>query len=1347
MSFFNNFKKIFNLGGSVNSGEIKRRRVYHNIKFNENPKEYWEIVGELGDGAFGKVYKAKHKENGTLSAAKICELKGEDDLDDFTVEIDILTEFKHPNIVSLQEAFFYEGDLWMLIEFCEGGALDTIMMDLEKPLTEQQIRYVCREVCIGLDFLHKNKVIHRDLKAGNILLTLDGGVKLADFGVSAKNQSDLQKRDSFIGTPYWMAPEVVLCETLRDIPYDSKADIWSLGITLIEMAQMEPPHHEATPMRVLLKIQKSDPPKLDRPSKWSKEFNDFLATCLVKDPQQRLSAEDLLKHPFIANAVDRKPLIELITEYKAEVFEELTEDSDYLSDVSSRSSLYRESQISIDSEALELISTLSEVEEGSEEIVDTKKENFVEEQQNFGKEQEERKTTDNVIEDKVSYEELEKSKDKNEPIEQLFEQHSVKSSEANSTTEPQYQLIGVSQNKDTSKELLEITVNQPSFEKKDEVPYAEKKNGVPWTELIVLNEQKPAQQEVVVVTSSGIAACGSTVTSSFPEAIRAIPADQVKNGEVVIVSSSSLYDDQTGYQSLDDDEENGEDYEQESTAEAINLLIDEAIKEQDEDFDRKHCQSWKEVNHEVTISSSHSFLEVGEEIDRQSANSSVSCDTSHVSIVTVGDTEQVKDSSVALEGSTLESTDVDVLEFKAGKWAIREEELWNSEKTKKNVLVIKQEDLTSKDMTAKNKTEVVVINSINSEHLVSEGQIVEPSELKPNIRMVETEREDSNGMFDEGKSADKVSIKTSISNASYEDKPKIKVNLNLKKSSSSPPSSPVFPSSSEIKQKLPASAPNTAPSTPAENERLIRRSISATTNNTLSHKKEVSDTESVSTLGSTGSHGSGDSNDKENREKEENQTVLRKKKDQEQNNNVSNIIKKAKTAKRTASAQRKTLKRTRKFMIDGVVMTTTQSKVIYGEEDSFKDDHYLRKQEMRELKMLQKQETKQFQDLAMKAQFLTEQQEKKIEQEMAVLIRNYDADLEVHNRQQKQIVERAEQQQESELKVASKKIRSEQERELKLFRESMRNEAKLLKQEVELLPKDKRKDIFRVRKEELDREHAERERQFLEKLNENHEMSMKRLLDCHREKIALVETQFLQQKQQLLRAREAAVWELEERHLHEKYQLAKKQLKDIFFLQRHQMVIRHEKELDQIQRMNLHKEEDLLKRQAYEKKQLPKRIRQEMKTRELMFRESLRISMPPYSESPNGERTKIRKFQEGEKKRYKAEQERQEHKHRRQFEELKASCESAINELEQLQNEKRKMLMEHETTKVKQLDEQHNNKLKEWKVNLKLRKQELEVEFSKQKEEQEQFYRNFAFTDCEFTVGSESTFNPTINLK
>lgn len=216
----------------------------------------------------------------------------------------------------------------MLIEYCDGGALDSIMNELGKPLTEPQIAYVCKHMTAGLDFLHKNRIIHRDLKAGNVLLTMEGGVKLADFGVSAQNKHTMQKHDTFIGTPYWMAPELVLCETFRDNPYDYKVDIWSLGISLIEFAQMEPPNSEMSPMRVLLKIQKSEPPKLDQPSRWSREFNEFLTRILVKDPTQRPDCELLLTAPFIVGELDAKPIRDLLLEYRAEVVEEEVVDEE-----------------------------------------------------------------------------------------------------------------------------------------------------------------------------------------------------------------------------------------------------------------------------------------------------------------------------------------------------------------------------------------------------------------------------------------------------------------------------------------------------------------------------------------------------------------------------------------------------------------------------------------------------------------------------------------------------------------------------------------------------------------------------------------------------------------------------------------------------------------------------------------------------------------------------------------------------------------------------------------------------------------------------------------------------------
>ncbi|KAH0629708.1 hypothetical protein JD844_011996 [Phrynosoma platyrhinos] len=216
--------------------------------------------------------------------------------------------------------------LQIMIEFCPGGAVDATMLELDRGLTEPQIQVVCRQMLEALNYLHSKKIIHRDLKAGNVLLTLDGDIKLADFGVSAKNMKTFQKRDSFIGTPYWMAPEVVMCETMKDTPYDYKADIWSLGITLIEMAEIEPPHHELNPMRVLLKIAKSDPPTLSYPSKWSPGFKDFLKIALDKNPETRPSAAQLLEHPFVSKVTSNRALRELVAEAKAEVMEEIEDN-------------------------------------------------------------------------------------------------------------------------------------------------------------------------------------------------------------------------------------------------------------------------------------------------------------------------------------------------------------------------------------------------------------------------------------------------------------------------------------------------------------------------------------------------------------------------------------------------------------------------------------------------------------------------------------------------------------------------------------------------------------------------------------------------------------------------------------------------------------------------------------------------------------------------------------------------------------------------------------------------------------------------------------------------------------
>ncbi|CAH8590285.1 unnamed protein product [Heterobilharzia americana] len=303
--------------------EPKKKGFSDGIERNINPSDIWEIISELGDGAFGKVYKTRKRDGDLYAALKRVEFDSEGELEDFMVEIDILCNFKHKNILSLHEVYIHDSKLWMYLELCGGGALDSIMEGLEKPLTEQQITFVSHEVLQGLGYLHENLILHRDMKAGNILLTTNNEIKLADFGVSAKLADEKQKRSTFIGTPYWMAPEVITCETFKDAPYNWKADIWSFGITLIELAQMRPPHNSINPTRVLLKISKSDPPTLSKPHLWSSKFNAFLARILQKDPNKRPECKDLLLDPFVSDVTenDRKVIQLLLCEANADIIE------------------------------------------------------------------------------------------------------------------------------------------------------------------------------------------------------------------------------------------------------------------------------------------------------------------------------------------------------------------------------------------------------------------------------------------------------------------------------------------------------------------------------------------------------------------------------------------------------------------------------------------------------------------------------------------------------------------------------------------------------------------------------------------------------------------------------------------------------------------------------------------------------------------------------------------------------------------------------------------------------------------------------------------------------------------
>ncbi|XP_053703879.1 misshapen-like kinase 1 isoform X5 [Synchiropus splendidus] len=270
-----------------------------------DPAGIFELVEVVGNGTYGQVYKGRHVKTGQLAAIKVMDVTEEEE-EEIKAEINMLKKYSHHrNIATYYGAFVkksppgHDDQLWLVMEFCGAGSVTDLVKNTKgSSLKEDWIAYICREILRGLSHLHAHKVIHRDIKGQNVLLTENAEVKLVDFGVSAQLDRTVGRRNTFIGTPYWMAPEVIACDENPDSTYDYRSDIWSLGITAIEMAEGAPPLCDMHPMRALFLIPRNPPPKL-KSKKWSKKFIDFIEGCLVKTYQSRPSTEQLLKHTFI----------------------------------------------------------------------------------------------------------------------------------------------------------------------------------------------------------------------------------------------------------------------------------------------------------------------------------------------------------------------------------------------------------------------------------------------------------------------------------------------------------------------------------------------------------------------------------------------------------------------------------------------------------------------------------------------------------------------------------------------------------------------------------------------------------------------------------------------------------------------------------------------------------------------------------------------------------------------------------------------------------------------------------------------------------------------------------------
>ncbi|XP_005481177.2 STE20-like serine/threonine-protein kinase isoform X3 [Zonotrichia albicollis] len=1189
MSFFN-FRKIFKLGGE------KKKKQYEHVKRDLNPEEFWEIIGELGDGAFGKVFKAQNKETKVLAAAKVIDTKSEEELEDYMVEIDILASCDHANIVKLLDAFYYENNLWILIEFCAGGAVDAVMLELERPLTEPQIKVVCRQTLEALNYLHENKIIHRDLKAGNILFTLDGDIKLADFGVSAKNTRTIQRRDSFIGTPYWMAPEVVMCETSKDRPYDYKADIWSLGITLIEMAQIEPPHHELNPMRVLLKIAKSDPPTLAQPSKWSSDFKDFLKKCLEKNVDARWSASQLLQHPFVT-VTSNKPIRELIAEAKAEVTEEVEDGKDEDEEEETENSLQlpaekrASSDLSIASSEEDKLSQNASVLESLSE-----------------------KTESNAIEDKTAGDESEDIKFRktadnihDTPISDV----KVQNGSLPTGEDEQGKMVPAENNTESLEKMHEDTEPQKGGRELD----VEIKNE---PDLIIEKEDSMADEQIE------------------DDKLKVVPVTEER------VESEEGISKETG-----EKEEKG-----------MDLLDGEEEKVPAENRDTEQKEDKGEAQKEAVIDTTTEAL----------PNATVQVSDEEKDLINHG-IDNIKEIGAIAETPISDGDKIPELEDKPVESQAKQvHEIISSEET-----VSENQDTVVEVDKKLAESENEGISNINS---TEETQIKDSGKDIVDQKALQTKPEDiPDKLVDKLTGMDQNSGELGPENIQ-------ETNIQVDKEH------PAVTSDEIVKNKLQDTVSEQAEDsevTPVpsisisteENEKVKTDNQGNTETLQQLESENLKENDADSGTGSTADNSSIDLN-----------------------LSISSFLSKNKEtgsiSLQETRRQKKTLKKTRKFVVDGVEVSVTTSKIVTENDSKSEEMRFLRRQELRELRLLQKEEQRAQQQLSNKLLQQREQMFRRFEQEMTSKKRQYDQEIENLEKQQKQTIERLEQEHTNRLRDEAKRIKAEQEKELSKFQNVLKNKKK-------------------------------EEQEFVQKQQQELDASLKKIIQQQKTELATIERDCLNNKQQLMRAREAAFWELEERHLQEKHQLLKQQLKDQYFMQRHQLLKRHEKETEQMQRYNQRLIEELKNKQTQERARLPKIQRSEAKTRMAMFKKSLRINS---FASPDQDREKIKQFAVQEEKRQKNERLAQHQKHENQMRDLQLQCEANIRELHQLQNEKCHLLVEHETQKLKELDEEHSQELKEWREKLRPRKKMLEEEFARKLQEQEVFFKMTGESEC-----------------
>ncbi|MCJ8742689.1 hypothetical protein PDJAM_G00085320 [Pangasius djambal] len=1266
--------RLFRVGA-----ERKKIQHYEHLQRDVDPHQSWDTLGELGDGAFGKVYKVQNNKSGVLAAAKVIDVHSEDQLQDYITEINILATCRHGNIISLLDAIYYEGWLWILAEFCPGGALDDIMLELEHGLSEQQISEVCFQTLQALYYLHQHHIIHRDLKAGNILLTMEGHIKLADFGVSAKNDNTLQRRSTFIGTPYWMAPEVIMCETSKENAYSCKSDIWSLGITLIEAAEMEPPHHTLNPMRVLLKITKSSPPTLTNTRIWSNHFQDFLKRALQKNPESRWGAQQLLAHPFSYAGRNGQTLKELIAEAKAEVTEVIEAES--LSDLHSsvdepptntetpemQDPAKDEPEIPLTPSCEEPPVIPTNPEPNKVPKVTRRASSALDKAQK-------RVRRLSVPGNLLSFLARRKSGVWNDDMKILGNQEQqeviASHSEVESETNPQETEDKGTENEEKPEEVKDGSDQSPDKPdgETEEKPMLESDMECKDTDAHSCKDEEMQQEE------------------DFSEQ-ETLQDTEVKNSP----NADQSKDEQTFWRCLSGPVEKDDKL---GVADLQNVLID-TLDLETLHLNRKHetkercLHDYLDLAGHGTPSKFSSTVELvrkpvvevcvlasAEKTSEEPTESVMQEDLRDDGEEQV-DSKEEEEQKIAEDGGKHEEGVDDRKEIMEDLDTVKDQHFENAEKT---VLIA---DLTSEETAqAQNQQE---------SELREETERDEPSEAEPKKEEAPAEEESRHEASPEeiqsaGNRDEDEEITTDQSDEPRNLTETDSQNVTLENDTGE---------TSEIQTDSPAGSETQTEEVSPEKTNGVSIDKKATKTN-----KQVSFAhahEQVELTEKSHSILNGNSN-AEAPHTESNGSLHH---NIDQHNDAAALSTKNET---NLPVGRKTVKKTRKFMVDGREVSVTTSKVISERNEKEQQMRSIRRQELHALKLLQREEQREFTQLEQKLQQQREMMFRHIEQEMSSKKQYYDGELQRLEKQYEQQSQKMETEHTARLREEARRLKSQQEKELRALK--------------------------------MD---SKEEQRFLQKQQQELNEALQKAVQEHKRKVASMEWDITVKSQQLKRARESVIWELEQRHLQEKYHLFKQQVKEQYSLQRQQLRRRHSKDVERVSRFQQDLIDEQKSSQAQERSHFQRAQRAEIKSHLNRFRQDLRRQGLSGAE----QRQKLTQFMSEEESRQKQEFKTLQENQEIQLKELQDQCDFNITELHQLQNEKLQVLVEMEKKKIKRLEDEHTLELNEWRDKLACRKEALEEDLARRKREYEGTRRR---SEPEARYARRSRFFPNLSF-